>query len=153
MLMIGTDRNKKIEISLESFNALSELIYKRTGIYYTENKKYLIETRLRGRLEVLHLKSFEDYVHYINYNGSGEKELNKMIQCIVTNETSFYRDVPQLDTFRSKIIPILMKDKAAKGDRTVRMWSAACSTGEEPYTLAMIASETIPVTMGWKVEV
>lgn len=151
--MIGIDKNKSPKLSMDAFNTLRDIIYKRCGIYFTENKMYLIETRLRNRLEVKQLNSYDDYVNYLNYNGSGEKETQKMIDCIVTNETSFYRDVPQLETFKTKILSKIIEDKKKSGDRTIRVWSAACSTGEEPYTLAMILAENVPINLGWTVEV
>lgn len=151
--MIGIDKHKQPVLTVEAFGALRDIIYKRCGIYFMENKMYLLETRLRNRLEAKQLNNYDDYVNFLNYNGSGEKETQKMVDCIVTNETSFYRDVPQLENFKTKILPIIMQAKRESGDKTIRLWSAACSTGEEPYTLAMILYETVPVSMGWKVEV
>lgn len=151
--MIGLDKKKQPVLSKEAFNSLRDIIYKRCGIYFTENKMYLIETRLKNRLEALQKVSYDDYVEYLTYNGAGEIETRKMVDCIVTNETSFFRDIGQLDTFKSKILQIVMDEKRKTGDKTIRLWSAACSSGEEPYTLAMILAETVPINLGWRVEV
>ncbi len=151
MLTLGIDTRPKLQP--ETFNRLRDLIYARCGIFFADGKKYLLETRLARRLEERNLKTFEDYYYYLTYDGAREKEIHSLINSIVTNETSFFRDIAQLDAFKKGVIPKVMEEKAKSFDKTVRVWSAACSTGEEPYTLAMMMMEEGVQARGLGIEV
>src|SRR3972149_6636832 len=137
MLRLGVDTRPRL--SNEVFKNLSALIYNRCGISFGESKKYLLESRLSKRLEIKNLKSFEDYYYYLMYDKDKEKEVSVLVNTIVTNETSFYRDGAQLDAFRVGVMPRVVEHKGKA--KSMRLWSAACSTGEEPFTLAMMLLE------------
>lgn len=143
MLTLGL--NNKPKLSNETFTLISGLIYSRSGISFALTKKYLLEARLQKRLEGLSLKTFEDYYYYLTYDAEKEKEITRLLNTVVTNETSFFRDVMQLNAFRKGVMPRLLSDKDRSRSTNIKLWSAACSTGEEPYTLAiMLLDDGIP---------
>ncbi|MBI1911741.1 MAG: protein-glutamate O-methyltransferase CheR [Deltaproteobacteria bacterium] len=139
MLTLGL--NSKPKLSYETFCLLRDIIYAKCGIFFADTKKYLLETRLVRRLEEKNLKTFEDYYYFLTYDSSRDKEMFHVINCIVTNETSFFRDHVQLDAFRKGVVPKILEEKAKSIGKTFKVWSAASSTGEEPYTLAMMLLE------------
>ncbi len=151
-MFIVEDRSKP-RLSDETFHLLRDLIHKRCGIYFTDVKKYLLENRLLRRLEGRNLKSFEDYYYFLLYDPEREVEFLNLIESIVTNETSFFRDLPQLEAFRKGIVPSVMEYKQKLSKKEINIWSAACSTGEEPFTIAMILLEDDIAEKGWKVEI
>lgn len=151
MLTLGV--NTKPKLSDETFRMLRDIIYARCGIFFADNKKYLLETRLARRLEDRNLKSFEDYYYFLTYDVDKEKELTNVQNSIVTNETSFFRDQAQLDAFIKGVIPKVLEVKQKTGDRKLRVWSAASSTGEEPYTLAIMMLEEKLNARGYGIEV
>ncbi|MCX8022105.1 MAG: protein-glutamate O-methyltransferase CheR [Syntrophorhabdaceae bacterium] len=132
-------------MSKEGFTHLRDYIYEKTGIYFTENKTYLLESRLSNRLNELNLSTYEDYYLYLKFGGEqSKKELNNLFEVVTTNETSFFRNPPQLDAFK-----VIVQKNYLNGTPTVnpiKIWSAACSTGEEPYTLAIILLELMETT-------
>ena len=139
-------------MSDDEFILLRDCIYAHCGIYFDRESKYIIEKRLAHRLLDLNLASFYDYYHYLKYNRNKEQELMDIMSVLTTNETYFYRESYQLKAFSDEIIPEMMKRKAALGNRSLRIWSAGCSTGEEPYTIAMLLSD-IPELAGWNIEI
>ncbi len=120
-----------------TFKEIRDYIYKKSGIYIADNKKYLIENRLSGILREKGLESFEAYLELIR-SGAGGNELNRLFDAITTNETYFFREAEQFHVLFDEILPKLMQKKIAKN---IRIWSAACSTGEEPYTISIILME------------
>jgi chemotaxis protein methyltransferase CheR len=137
----------------EEFVMLRDFIHERSGIFFAENKTYLLKNRLVKRMADLGIKSFRDYFYRVKYDTS-LGEFKELMNLITTNETSFFRNVPQLLSFSHEALPLLVKEKSeAGGVRTIRVWSAGCSTGEEPYTLAMMIMEELASLADWKVEV
>ena len=151
MLTLGIDSSPKL--SFQAFNALRDIIYARSGIYFTDNKRYLLETRLSRRLEQRSLKTFEDYVLFLSHDTGRENELNELINTIVINETSFFRDQMQLDAFGNGVVPGIIDRKSKEGDRSLKIWCSACSTGEEPFTLAIMLLEKGLHLKGWSVDI
>jgi chemotaxis protein methyltransferase CheR len=137
-------------MSHETFNQLRDFIYEQTGITFQNNQKYLLESRLLPRLKEHKLASYQEYYNYLRFDTYRDKELRALYELVTTNETYFYRDIPQLDTFMKTIVPAVME--ANKASKQLRIWSAACSTGDEPYTLAMMLLEHLPLA-GWSVEI
>ncbi|BAI79925.1 chemotaxis protein methyltransferase CheR [Deferribacter desulfuricans SSM1] len=126
-----------IKIKDDEFIELAELIYKHAGITFTSNKKYLLENRLSRLLHELNFTSFKDYIYYLKYNIKGKFELQKLINLVTINETYFFRERGQIDYLTDKVVPFLI----SKGKRTIKILSAACSTGEEPYSIAIALKE------------
>jgi chemotaxis protein methyltransferase CheR len=122
------------------FILLRDFVYEKAGIYFAENKGYLLESRLAARLDELGLSSFEEYHYYLKYGGQKtEQELISLFDLVTTNETSFFRNPPQLDAFK-----MIVQKTYANGcwpEGGLKIWSAGCSTGEEPYTLAILMLE------------
>jgi chemotaxis protein methyltransferase CheR len=129
------------KLSDETFVLLRDFIYMRTGIFFTEKKKYLLEGRIAKRLQMLKVANFEDYVHLLKYGQQKHFEFEHLCNIITINETSFFRNEPQLTAFYQRLAKEVIDSKKALGNSTVRIWSAACSSGEEPYTLALIYLE------------
>jgi len=139
-------------MSDDEFRLLRDCIYGHCGIYFNIDSKYILEKRLSRRLTDLNLPSFNDYYFYLKYDRNKNQELMDIMDVLTTNETYFFRESFQLKTFTDEIIPELIKVKSARGDRSLRIWSAGCSTGEEPYTIAILLND-IPELKGWNIEI
>ncbi len=122
------------------FKQLRDFIYERSGIFIPDNKKYFLENRLGRKVQEKNLKGYEDYLYILKY-GADKNELNGLFNLITTNETFFFREPQQFDVFSGELFKRLMDENAKSGRKDVKIWSAASSTGEEPYTLAMILLE------------
>jgi chemotaxis protein methyltransferase CheR len=132
-----------VNLSDDVFNKLRDLIYEISGIYFGGQKKYLLETRLSKRLSALNLPNFEDYYNYLKYSSGKQTETKELLNSVTTNETSFFRDMPQLDVFND-IIKQVVNGAGNNAYKKIRIWSAACSTGEEPYTIGIMLKENFP---------
>ncbi|MDD5285748.1 MAG: protein-glutamate O-methyltransferase CheR [Desulfuromonadaceae bacterium] len=139
-------------MSEDEFLLIRDCIYGHCGIFFDSDSKYILEKRLSRRLTDLDLHSFFDYYHYLKYNRNKDQELTDIMDVLTTNETYFFRESFQLKAFTDEIIPELIKVKSARNNRSLRIWSAGCSTGEEPYTIAMLLSD-IPELKGWNIEI
>jgi chemotaxis protein methyltransferase CheR len=129
----------------EEFALLRDFIYEKCGIYFTENKAYLLESRLATRANELGFSSFEDYYYYLKYGADKVRgEMLNLFDAVTTNETSFFRNPPQLDAFDLIVKKNYFENGGPPGP--LKIWSAGCSTGEEPYTLAMMMLEVIERT-------
>ncbi|EPR37307.1 MCP methyltransferase, CheR-type [Desulfovibrio sp. X2] len=145
---------KELRIEAEEFTQLRDYIYDKSGIYIADNRKYLLENRLANRLKNLNLKNFGEYYYYLQYDPGRQQELNKLFEAVTTNETSFYRNPPQIKVFQEKVLTDLLASIAAKGPKVLRIWSAGCSTGEEPYTLGIILHEVLKGEIGqWNIRI
>jgi len=130
-------------LSDEMFILLREYIYDRTGIFFPEKKKYLLEGRLGKRIQFLRLDGYEEYLQLLKYGSKKEDEFDHLCEAVTINETFFYRNEPQFDVLEQVIIPELVAAKQSVGPPKLRIWSAACSTGEEPYTVALLYLEKL----------
>jgi len=134
---------KELKISDAEFVQLRDYIYQQSGIYIADNRKYLLENRLANRLKDLNLKSFAEYYHFLQYDPGKRQELNRLFEVVTTNETSFYRNPPQLSVFQNNVLTEVIDKQRKLGAKKLRIWSAGCSTGEEPYTIAIILHEVL----------
>jgi chemotaxis protein methyltransferase CheR len=139
-----------MELSLTTFASLRNLIYQQTGIYFQDNKRYVLEGRLESRLRERNCASYEAYYSLLRFDAWRDKEMAALYNLVTTNETYFYRDQAQLQAFMHAILPDVIK--ANEATRTLRLWSAGCSTGDEPYTLAIMTMEH-PALAKWTVEI
>ncbi len=141
-----------ISMSDAQFNQLRKIIYDRAGIHFQDSKKYVLESRLSRRVEELEFDDFDQYLMFLTAGPYQSDEFQEMFNRITINETSFFRNEPQLRTFEERILPELLE--ARRAGKTLRIWSAACSSGEEPYTLAMQIHRSMGVRlMDWKIEI
>lgn len=136
---------KEFRFSDRDFEYLRQLVNRETGIVITEAKREMVYSRLSRRLRVLNLADFKEYCRLLEKDPEGE--LNALINAITTNLTSFFREPHHFEFLQGTVIPDLLKRNAAS--RRLRIWSAGCSTGEEPYSIAMTAAEALPPEDDW----
>ena len=125
------------ELSQGTFEKISKVVYDVAGIYLPETKIGLVKSRLLKRLRILNLDSFEEYLEFV-MSEKPAKELEQMIDIITTNKTNFFREIQHFDFMRNVVLPAVLQN-----NDPIRMWSAGCSSGAEPYTIAMVLRENI----------
>ena len=139
-------------MSEEEFRLLRDLIYSHCGIWFDEQNSYLLEKRLGRRLTTHQLETFKEYYQLLRFNRKREQELEELMDLLTTNETYFFREEYQLKAFAEEVVPELCELRESRGQRRLRIWSAGCSTGEEPYTIAMLLLEN-PRLRDWEIEI
>jgi chemotaxis protein methyltransferase CheR len=137
-------------MSEEEFRLLRDLVHQHCGIWFRDETRYLLERRLAPRLEALGIRGFLAYHRFLRFDPGRAAELQAAIDLLTTNETYFYREPPQLDALAREILPRIARERAA--ERSLRILSAGCSTGEEPYTIAVLVKES-RLFEGWNVEI
>ncbi|RMG18459.1 MAG: protein-glutamate O-methyltransferase CheR [Deltaproteobacteria bacterium] len=137
-------------MTAEEFRLLRDLIHDFCGIFFREEMKYLLERRLAPRLKLHGLSDYSAYYRFLRFDPGRARELDEAVEVLTTNETYFFREESQLVAFRDEVLPELAERNADA--RRLRLWSAGCSTGEEPYTLAMLVQESGRFE-GWDVEI
>jgi len=133
--------NHHMELPDDVFRLLREQIYKRSGMWFSDSSKYLLQKRLSPRARELNFDSFQKYFYFLQYDPRADAEFDQIFDLVTTNETYFFREPAQLQAFIEEVIPDILSRKTVK---KVRIWSAGCSSGEEPYSLAMLLQEA-----GW----
>jgi chemotaxis protein methyltransferase CheR len=146
------DGHLQWDISDELFAKYRALIYREAGIALTDGKKSLLVSRVAGRLRELGVTTFEQYYRLVD-DPAATDERGRLLDRICTNETHFFRDPRQFLYLSDHLFPQLEAEAERTGRKRVRAWSAACSTGEEPYSLAMALLHRFPPSSGWQVEV
>lgn len=132
------------------FALFQRLIHEESGIFLAPTKKELLVARLRRRLRELGQRSFKSYYACVVDDAA---ERSRLLDCISTNETRFFREPQQLAFLTNRVLPRLQRlAQAGQRGRRLRVWSAGCATGEEPYTLAMILRHALPAHEGWSLE-
>jgi chemotaxis protein methyltransferase CheR len=119
------------------FRKFRELIYDICGINLTEVKKTMLASRLRKRLRALGIESYEEYYNYVSSEKGFENECVYMLDAVSTNKTDFFREPKHFDYLINFALPSLVNSGRWSPGRTINIWSAGCSSGEEPYTIAM----------------
>lgn len=132
-----------VTLSYDDFTKLKDFIFEHCGIKITDVKKVMLEARLQKRLRTLNLESFSQYCNYLFSSDGIEQELPHMINQVTTNKTDFFREPSHFSYLTTKVLPELFRS-----NRHIAIWSAGCSTGEEPYTLAMVMMESEAVREG-----
>lgn len=145
------DPNLLPELGAREFEQIRKLMEKETGVHLTEAKGALVMARLGRRLRELRIKSYREYMAHLHANP--EKEIGELVDRLLTNETRLFREGWQFDYLEQTIIPQLRKEASASLDRSLRVWSAACSTGEEPASLAAVLDKHFPVHEGYRVTI
>lgn len=136
----------------EEFRLLRDFVYQYCGLYFDLDSKYLLEKRLNKRLTHHRLSNFRDYYYLLRYSPEKDQELAAVVDLLTTNETYFFREDFQLKTFSEEVVPEICSRKLSRNDRSLRIWSAGCSSGEEPYTIAMLLLEK-PDLAGWNLNI
>lgn len=143
--------NRGIEqLSLEEFKQFRDLIYDQSGINLNDTKQGLLKSRLRKRMATLEVDSYSHYFDFVNKDRTG-KELTILIDSISTNVTSFFREIKHFHFLENTIIPNIVNSKKSPGGE-VRVWSSACSSGEEPYSIlfSLLENKALPST--WRIK-
>ena len=130
-----------VQMSDKDFKRLSQFIGSSCGIRLPPAKKTMLEGRLRKRLRALGIESFEKYCEFLFSPGGSQSEYIHMIDAVTTNKTDFFREPDHFDYLFERVLPELVRLHGVGVRKKFNAWSAACSTGEEPYTLAMVLSE------------
>ncbi|NTV29819.1 MAG: protein-glutamate O-methyltransferase CheR [Candidatus Omnitrophica bacterium] len=136
-----------LEIADKEFSQIREIMYRKTGVALKDTKKPLVVARLRKRLEELKLERFAQYVPLLERDTGAEMEI--FINALTTNETYFFRHTKQFNFLYETILPEMIVRK--RESREVRIWSAASSTGEEPFSIALVCKSFFKNYPGWKV--
>ncbi|MBW1956668.1 MAG: protein-glutamate O-methyltransferase CheR [Deltaproteobacteria bacterium] len=143
---------EQLAITQNDLNKVRDFIFKETGIFYESKKDSYLKTRIFQRMENVGTESFQQYYHNLVF-GSKDGEALSLVEELTVNETYFFRDFPQLQGFAESVLPTYLEKKRSKGDYALKVWSAACSTGEEPYTLSIILQEMIEHWGIWDVRI
>jgi chemotaxis protein methyltransferase CheR len=138
---------------VDQFNAVSKLIYQRLGLAFDDKKVYFLQKRVEKRMQTLGIQTAEQYIFMLGYADPDGTEMQALANLVTTNETYMFREYEQLEAFANHCLPEVLSKKQDKGERTLRIWSAGCSSGEEPYSLAIIVKEVFPQIQSWNFEV
>lgn len=144
---------QSFDLSEREFKLFQEIIHRETGIHMSDKKKKLIVARLSKRLRALNLQSFTQYYEYLNDSTNADNEIVNLINRITTNKTNFFRENHHFEFLAKELFPHMIARSEVSGARRLRIWSAGCSSGEEPYTLAMVAAETFKAQRGWDIKI
>jgi chemotaxis protein methyltransferase CheR len=135
-------------LSDADFEQYRNLIYNESGINFTPTNRSILESRLKERFREKAMDSVKAYFAVISHD---KEEMKSFLDAITTNLTRFFRNQGHFDALEKYVVPELLKIKQGSGGNTLKIWSAGCSTGEEPYTIAMLMSEILPHP--WKFEI
>ncbi|MBN1930362.1 MAG: protein-glutamate O-methyltransferase [Desulfobacterales bacterium] len=138
-----------LELSDREFTSFRELVYQKCGIHLHNGKKELVRARLGKRLRQTEFKSFKQYYKFLIHNDTGE-ELIEMLNAISTNQTSFFRESGHFDFLTKECLPSYHKIGNLSD---LKIWSAGCSSGEEPYSIAICLLEQLEINAPWKIKI
>lgn len=142
-----------MKLNVEEFIRLRNIIYDKAGLYFEEKKIYFVKKRLEKRMEALSLSDVGDYTNTLKFKDKSGRELQILLNQLTTNETFFFREENQLIAFRDHCLPEILAEKRKKNDKSIKIWSAGCSSGEEPYTLGILLKEKIIDGLNWNIQV
>jgi chemotaxis protein methyltransferase CheR len=146
----GGEKHREFDFSDDDFNSLRKLVREVTGITLADSKRELVYGRLSRRLRALDLDSFRDYRDLLA-SDAGRDELSEFTNAVTTNLTSFFRENHHFDYLRDQFLLPRAANSAAS--RRIRIWSAGCSSGEEPYSIAMTIAESLPDWKRWDIRI
>lgn len=130
------------------FERFRKTIYDESGITFSATNRPILDSRIKEILREKKMATVDEYYKLIH---ADHEEMKKMLDSVTTNLTRFFRNQPHFDALINYVIPHILEEKKKTGDRTVRIWSAGCSTGEEPYTIAMILKKILPPGFNYSV--
>ncbi|HVF19817.1 MAG TPA: CheR family methyltransferase [Mycobacteriales bacterium] len=141
----------KVDLTPEEFLEVRTLLDKTAGLVFDESRRDSLCYSIGERMSACGIGRVVDYVAFLR-TSEGADEMQSLLNAVTIQETHFFRNPPQFRALRQHVLPALVK-KAATGDRRLRIWSAGCSTGEEPYSIAMLIRELVPLLDGWDIGV
>jgi chemotaxis protein methyltransferase CheR len=142
----------RVALSERDFERIRDLLVRTAGLVFDEGRRDSLAYSVGERLTACGLGEVESYLAMLGAPGSDD-ELQALLNEVTIQETHFFRNPPQFRALRQHVLPQLIRRAAASGTRRLRIWSAGCSTGEEPYSIAMLLREALPLTDGWDVKV
>lgn len=140
-------------LNLEDYRKIRNFIHDKTGILFEDKKLYFVKKRLANRIKEVGAESALDYLRLLKFSDPRGNELQDFINSLTTNETYFFREFNQLQVFAEHCLLSLCERKKRLASRRLRIWSAGCATGEEPYTLAIILREMLDDPDEWLLEI
>lgn len=138
-------------LTAEEFSLFRNLIYQESGMYFADGKKDFLEYRIMKRMQATVTATPYWYYRFVVEHRAAE--LPVLLELVTINETSFFRNLPQFELLRRQVLPELRARKEQGADRRLRIWSAGCSTGEEPYTIAIDVLELLEQSPWWDVQI
>ncbi len=142
-------KEREFEFTEKDFNYIQQLVADSTGIVLSEGKRDMVYSRLTRRIRALRLSSYKEYCDRLR--DGDQDELIAFTNAITTNLTSFFREHHHFDFIKNKLLPSIKKNKVS---RKLRIWSAGCSSGEEPYSIAMVVHEVFADVLGsWDIKI
>lgn len=136
-----------MNLSDETFGKFQRFLMERSGLFFDNDRLEILETKLAQRLDACEVGSFEDYLRYLAFHEQGELELKALLDVLTVGETYFFRNEAQFDVLKNHVLPEIVK----MGVRSIRIWCAGCSTGEEPYSIAIVLREGLPDVDSWNI--
>lgn len=150
--MLGLLEKEEYKLSDKEFIFISDVVYEHCGINLHDGKKELVRARLSKRIRTLKMNSFAEYLDFALADRNGD-EFYEMIDSLSTNLTSFFRENKHFDFLNTKFLPNLYETKTKIGSTKLRCWSAGCSTGEEPYTIAITLLDFFENKKSWDIKI
>jgi chemotaxis protein methyltransferase CheR len=142
------------QISEDEFRLFRDLIHRECGLYFNDSKRAFLSSRIGKRLAARSMGSFYRYYRYLKEGGEEqEAELLQLLDILTINETSFFRNRPQFEFLEQVVFPEVLYAKRTESSPSLRVWSAGCATGEEPYSIAISALEAVGLKRGWEVRI
>ncbi|QTA77943.1 Chemotaxis protein methyltransferase [Desulfonema limicola] len=140
-------------ITPDEFEYLANFIYRKTGIRFEIKKLYFLSKRVQKRMEELGIQTASEYMRKLRFSDPDNSEFQLLLNLLTINETYFFRDFPQLQAFAEHCLPDIIEKKEAAGNRRLRIWSAGCASGEEPYTIGIILYEMLNNYRQWDIKI
>jgi chemotaxis protein methyltransferase CheR len=141
------------DLSEEEFILFQRYIADNAGLFLDDSKLDTLRTSLLARTTALNLKDYREYYRFINFNPRGEEEFKELMNLLTVGETYFFRDAKHFEILERYILPDVIKYKKERGDNSIRIWSAGCSTGEEPYSISMFLLGNLTIPSLWDIEI
>jgi len=142
-----------MKLTVEDFIKIRNIIYEKAGIFFETKKIYFVNKRVEKRMEELNLSEGAEYYNRLKFRDKNGEEMQHLLNLMTTNETYFYREGKQLEIFATNCLQEILAMRRKKGDRRIKLWSAGCSSGEEPYTLAILLREYIQDFSTWNIQI
>jgi chemotaxis protein methyltransferase CheR len=140
-------------LSEGEYRLFRDLIHEKCGFQFGVEKKSFLESRLRRRMDEVKIKNADEYYKLIKGGAGKSQELLALLDALMICETSFFRNPPQFELFKGSVLTDIVARKVKVSSRSLRVWSAGCSTGQEPYTIVMTLLEALPMPDSWTIRV
>ncbi|HWO01396.1 MAG TPA: protein-glutamate O-methyltransferase CheR [Blastocatellia bacterium] len=153
MYQFGSELGHLEILSDSEFRLFKDLIYSECGVSIGSEKRTFLESRLRRRMDELGIRSGYEYYCLVKHSQVRSQELPSLLDTLMICETSFFRNQPQFDLLRQVVLPEIIEKKERAGTRLIRVWSAGCSTGQEPYSAVIAMLESVTEVESWTLRV